>query len=228
MDTADKEQAPAPAKKDIAHRVLMAMTAALGVFIVVCLSLTAYLVLRQGPAAPRPMVLRHPSNAMVPAGVTPADLETANELSQDWTSAYVKGLWGGGTPEAFVEGLSSIQDMLSSGRIVAIPNGTPCLLTDSGWRLCQVQITDGPLDGRRYWVHRSCLSRIRDTDVPDGLFCGFMCVSVYLQYVITAVICGAGIYALKLQSMFMQLVLFIIGMVALNLLWARIALLLMF
>ena len=98
-------------------------------------------------------------------------------------------------------------------------------MTDSGWTFCQVKITQGPHKGQRYWVYRRCLSRPSDKEIPEGLFCGFMCASVYVQYFLTAVICCAGIYALKLKSMLMQIVLFIIGMLLLNLLWARIAML---
>jgi uncharacterized membrane protein (Fun14 family) len=52
-----------------------------------------------------------------------------------------------------------------------------------------------------------------------------MCASVYVQYFLSAAICCAGVYALKLKSMYIQVVLFIIGMLLLNLLWMQIAML---
>lgn len=228
MDTISEEQTPAPEKKNTLHRVLIVTIAALVVFIAVCLSLTVYLIVQRAAAEPRPMVLRHPSGETVPAGRTRSDLEQAMELSKNWTSTYIKGAFSDAGPEELAGAAYPIQEMLSSGRIAAIPNGTRCLLTDSGWKVCRVQIADGSLNGQRYWVYRRCLSRDGDTEIPSGLFCGFMCASVYLRYLITAVICCAGIYALKLESVFVQFILFVIGMVVLNLLWARIAMLLLF
>jgi hypothetical protein len=228
MNATADVQTPVPEKKDKLHRVLIAMIVALVVFIVVSVSLTVFIIVRQGPAEPKPMVLRHPSDETVPAGVTQDDLEQAMQLTKQWVSDSVKGAFRGGTPQDAAEGIYPLQEMLADGRIVSIPNGTRCLLTDSGWKVCRVQMTEGPLDGQRYWVYRNCLSRLGDTEVPAGCFFGFMCASVYLRYLITAALCCAGIYALKLQSVFMQIVLFIIGMVVLNLLWARLAMLLMF
>lgn len=218
----------APKKKDKLHHVLIAMIVALLVFIVVCISLTVFVIVLRRPAEPRPMVLVHPSDETVPAGLTRDDLEQAIELTKQWVSDSVKGAFSGAAPEQSAGGVYAIQDMLADGRIVSIPNGTRCLLTDSGWKVCQVQVTDGPLNGQHYWVYRNCLGRVSNKEVPEGLFCGFMCASVYVRFFITAVICCVGIYALKLQSVFMQFVLFIIGMVVLNLLWARIVMLLMF
>lgn len=233
MNTIAEEQTPTPKKKNTLQRTLIIMIFVLLVFIIVCISLTAYIIIRQGPAEPKRLVLRHPSNEMVPAGVTREDLKKAMELSKDWASDHIKGALSGAAQGDFsqssqesLENLYSIDQLLSSGRIARIVNGTRCILTDSGWTLCQVQITEGPFNGQRYWVYRKCLSRVSDKEISEGLFCGFMCASVYLRYFITAVICCVGIYALKLKSMFMQFVLFIAGMVLLNLLWARIAMLL--
>ena len=160
------------------------------------------------------------------------DLKQAMELSKDWAKSHIKGALSGAAQgdfsqaqESSLKHLYSIDQLLSSGRIVRIANETQCVMLDSGWTLCQVKITQGPHNGQRYWVYRNCLSRPSSKEIPEGLFCGFICGSVYLQYFLTAAICCAGIYALKLKSMFMQIVLFVIGMILLNLLWARIIML---
>lgn len=232
MNTTAEEQTPAPKGKGELHGVMVVLIALLLVFIVACLSLTVFFIASQGPTEPRPMVLRHPSDAMVPAGITRQDLKQAMELSKDWAMSTLKGALSGAAQGDFsqeqedsLEPLYSIDQLLSSGRIAAIANGTRCVLTDSSWTLCQVEITQGPHNGQRYWVYRRCLSRPTNTEVPEGLFCGVMCASVYVQYFLTAATCCAGIYALKLKSMFMQVVLFVVGMLLLNLLWARIAML---
>jgi hypothetical protein len=232
MNTAVKEQTPTPKDRRKLHSVMTALLVLLSAFIVACLSLTVFLIARQGPAEPRPMVLRHPSDAMVPAGVTRQDLKQAMELSKDWAKTHIKGAFSGAAQGDFsqaredsLEGAYPVWQMLASGRIARIANGTRCVMIDSGWTLCQVQITQGPYKGQRYWVYRKCLSRPSDKEIPEGLFCGFMCASVYVRYFLTAAICCAGIYALKLKSMLMQIVLFIIGMLLLNLLWTRIAML---
>ena len=84
MNTVAEEQTPAPEGKGKLHGVMVALLALLLTFIVACLSLTVFLIIRQGPVEPRPMVLRHPTDAMVPAGVTREDLKQAMELSKDW------------------------------------------------------------------------------------------------------------------------------------------------
>jgi hypothetical protein len=232
MNTAAENQTPAPKKKDKLNGVLIMLIIMLSVFIVACLSLTVFLIIRQGPVEPRPMVLRHPSDAVVPAGVTREDLKQAMELSKDWAKSHIKGALSGAAQGDFsearedsLESAYPLWEMLESGRIVRIANETRCVMLDSGWSLCQVEISQGPHKGKRYWVYRRCLSRPSDTEIPEGLFCGFMCASVYVKYFLTAAICCAGVYALKLDSMLMQIVLFVIGMLLLNLLWARIAML---
>jgi uncharacterized membrane protein len=230
MNTAAENQTPAPKKKKTLNRVLIILIIVLSVFIIACLSLTVFLIARQGPTERRPMVLRHPSDAMVPAGATREDLEQAMEVSKDWAKSHIKGALNGAAQGDFsearedsLESAYPLWEMLESGRIARIANGTRCVMVDSGWRLCQVEISDGSHMGKRYWVYRRCLSRPRDSEVQARPFCGFMCASVYVRYFITAAICCAGIYALKLDSVLMQIVLFVIGMVLLNLLWARIA-----
>jgi hypothetical protein len=232
MDTASDDQTSTLKKKDKLNGVLIMLIIVLSVFIAACLSLTVFLIARQGPVEPRPMVLRHPSDAMVPAGVTREDLEQAMEVSKDWAKMHIKGALSGAAEGDFsqareesLESAYPIWQMLESGRIARIANETRCVMVDSGWTLCQVRITEGSYKGKHYWVYRRCLSRPSDTEIPEGLFCGFMCASVYVQYFLTAAICCAGVYALKLDSMLMQIVLFVIGMLLLNLLWARIAML---
>ena len=239
MNTNAEEQKPTPKKKDKLFRILITLIAALSIFIVICLSLTIFIITRQQPAQPKPLVLRHPSDAMVPAGVSRADLEKAMELSKDWAAAHIKGAAQGAAEGDFGQAredslgnLYSLDELLRSGRIARIANGTRCVMVDSGWTFCQVRITDGPLSGQNYWVYRRCLGRVRNTtadanaEISEELFCGAICASVYIRYFITAAICCAGIYALKLKSMFAQIVLFIIAMALLNLLSARIAMLL--
>lgn len=46
--------------------------------------------------------------------------------------------------------------------------------------------------------------------------------SVYVRYLIDALICATVIYFLKIKSIFLQIVLFILGMLILNLIWVRI------
>jgi hypothetical protein len=232
MGTAVENKTAAPKKMNKLNGILLMLIIVLSVFIIACLSLTVFFIVRQGPVEPRPMVLRHPSDAMVPAGVTREDLKQAMELSKDWAKMHVKGALSGAAEGDFsqaredsLESAYPIWQMLENGRIVRIANETRCVMLDSGWSLCQVEITQGSYKGKRYWVYRRCLSRPSDAEIPEGLFCGFMCASVYVQYFLTAAICCAGIYALKLESMFMQIVLFVVGMLLLNLLWARIAML---
>jgi hypothetical protein len=232
MDKAAENQTPARKNRNKVNGILLMLIIVLSVFIVACLCLSVFLIVRQGPVEPRPMVLRHPSDAMVPAGVTREDLEQAMEVSKDWAKTHIKGALSGAAEGDFsqaredsLESAYPLWEMLDSGRIARIANGTRCVMVDSGWSLCEVEISEGSHMGKRYWVYRRCLSRPRDSEVQAGLFCGFMCASVYVRYFITAVICCAGIYALKLDSMLMQIVLFVIGMLLLNLLWARIAML---
>jgi hypothetical protein len=232
MNTAIKEQISTPKGKGKLHTVMVALIVLLSVFIIVCLSLTIFIIIRREPIEPRPMVLRHPSETMVPAGVTQQDLKQAMELTKDWAKSNIKGALSGAAKEDFnqaredsLENAYPIWQMLESGRIVRVANETQCVILDSGWTFCQVKITQGPHNGQRYWVYRRCLSQASNKEVPEGLFCGFMCASVYVQYFLTAAICCAGIYTLKLKSMLMQILLFVIGMVILNFLWARIAML---
>jgi hypothetical protein len=232
MSTAAEGQTSAPKKKDKLNRILTILIIVLSVFIAACLSLTVFFIARQGPVEPKPMVLRHPSDTMVPAGVTRQDLKQAMEVSKDWAKTHIKGALSGAAKGDFsearedsLESAYPLWQMLESGRIARIANETRCVMVDSGWTVCQVKISQGPYKGQRYWVYRRCLSRPSDTEIPEGLFCGFMCVSVYVQYFLTAAICCAGVYALKLKSMLMQIVLFVIGMLLLNLLWVRIAML---
>lgn len=56
---------------------------------------------------------------------------------------------------------------------------------------------------------------------------GVMLVLVWLKYLITAAICCAGIYFLRIKSIFLQIVLFIIGMAILNFIWLQIEMFIM-
>ena len=217
MGTAAENQTTAPKKKNTLNRVLTILIIVLSVFIAACLSLTVFLIVRQGPAEPRPMVLRHRSDTMVPAGVTRQDLEQAMEVSKDWAKSHIKGAVRGAREGDFsearedsLESAYPLWQMLESGRIARIANETRCVMVDSSWTVCQVEVSQGPHKGKRYWVYRRCLSRPSDAEIPEGLFCGFMCASVYVRYFLTAAICCAGIYALKLKSMLMQIVLFVV------------------
>ena len=95
MDTAGDDQASAPNKKGKLNSVLIILIIVLSVFIVACLSLTVFLILRQGPVEPKPMVLRHSTDAMVPAGVTRQDLEQAMEVAKDWAKTHIEGALSG-------------------------------------------------------------------------------------------------------------------------------------
>jgi flagellar basal body-associated protein FliL len=68
MDKAAENQTPARKKKNTLNRVLLLLIIVLSVFIVACLCLSVFLIVRQGPVEPRPMVLLHPSDAMVSPG----------------------------------------------------------------------------------------------------------------------------------------------------------------
>ena len=231
MDTPTENQTSALKGKSKLQGVLIALIFILAIFIIACLSLTVFLIVNRGPVQPAPMVLYHPSDETVPAGATRGDLEQAKKLAKDWTASAFKGLFRGGPQDPSsesMEHLDAMGQMLATGRVAAIDNGTHCLLVDSRWNICQVQVTEGPYYGQTYWVYRNCLSSAGDMNAEPGAFCGFVCASVYLRFLLTAGICCAGVYLLKLKSVLLQVTLFIIGMLLLNLLWIRLALLLMF
>ena len=130
MNTTAEEQTPTPKGRGKLHGVMIALIALLSIFIIACLSLTVFLIARQGPYEPRPMVLRHPSDAMVPAGVTRQDLKQAMELSKDWAKSHIKGALSDTAKGDFsqaqedsLEHLYSIDQLLSNGRIARIANG---------------------------------------------------------------------------------------------------------
>ena len=218
MDTTAQNQKATPKSK--LHKTLIAAIVILSVFIVVSLGVSIYIVGRHQPIQPREMVLMHPSGEIVPAGATPEDLEEAMRLSKESAAEFITG-----DPESGREKLNEMGQLILSGKIAELKSDTACLLLETHGKMCKVQLTESLRNGQVYWVPRQCVSRVRTSqDIPMGFCCG----AVYLRYLISAAVCCLGIYLLKLKSVFLQITIFIIAMVVLNLVWVRIEMLLFF
>ena len=216
MDTTVQEQKAPPKSK--LHKILTTVIIMLSVFIVASLSVSVYIVSHHQPAQPRERVLVHPSEELVPAGVTPEDLEQAIQLSKEWAAEFITG-----DSETGREKLDEMGQLILAGQIAELENNTACLLLETHGTMCKVQLTESPRNGQTYWVPRQCVSRIRTgQDIPMGFCCG----AIYLRYLISAAVCCLGIYLLKLKSVFLQITIFIIGMLVINLIWVRIEMLL--
>ncbi|MCI0498956.1 MAG: hypothetical protein L0Y36_04655 [Planctomycetales bacterium] len=215
MNTASPQQTPS--KRDKLHRILIGMVVLLSVFIIACLCLTFFIVARNSPVQPRLRVLVHPDGQTVPGAVTPQDLEQAIRLTKDSGKNLLRQ-----NPEAVRQNLDEMAQLLLSGRLVELASGTDCLLLESSGSMCRVQLTEGLQNGQTFWVLRQYIGRAYEEGGPTM---GFCCASIYIRYLVTAAVCRLGIYSLKLKGVFLQVVLFIIGMILLNMLWVRIAML---
>jgi hypothetical protein len=218
MDTVAPQQTPP--KKDKLHRVLIAMVVLLSVFIVGCLALIAFVVIPHRPTQPRPMTLQHPDGETIPAGASREDLEQAIRLTKESGIEMLKQ-----NPDAVTQKVDEMGQLILAGKLVELASGTNCLLLESHGSTCQVQITEGLRNGQAFWVPRQYLTHTYKDGQPTM---GFCCMSIYLRYLITAAACCAGLYFLKLKSVILQIILFIIGMFVLNWIWVKIAVLLMF
>jgi hypothetical protein len=108
--------------------------------------------------------------------------------------------------------------LIMSERIVEVSSGTSCLLLESQPTMCKVQITEGLRKGQNYWVYREFVGYPEAEEyTPGGVF-----ASLCVRYLITGFICCVGIYYLRIKSILLQIVCFILGYIVLNLIWVRI------
>ena len=212
MEPADKEKAPKP--KDKRQSILIAAVAALILFIAVVICLTMIIILRQGQQEePKEMVLRNPSDDIVVLGTTRQDLEQAMGLTKKWVHSTFKG-----DAEAGRENLEDMGQLLISQRVVEVFSGTGCLLLESQPTMCLVQITEGPRNGQTFWVYREFVGYPENEEGSfEGLFALFCA-----RYLIIGFICCVGIYFLRIKSILLQIVCFILSFFILNLLLVRI------
>jgi hypothetical protein len=168
---------------------------------------------------PRQAVLRHPSGETIVAAAAREDLAKAEELAKQLVVSSLKG-----HPDTGRERIEDMSSLLASRRIVDIDNWTSCQVLESDGPMCKVQITEGFRKGQVYWINRNCVSYAQAAEYSSGYGAALLC----FRYIITAVICGAGIYLLRTKSFFLkglvsQIVCFIVGMLILNIIWIRIA-----
>ena len=113
---------------------------------------------------PKEAVLRHPNKDMVLAGSTKKDLEQVVKISKDWAKTYVREAFRGASEgdftearERVIEAAYPMQELLTSGRVIEIDNGTRCFILKSGFSMCKVEITEGSKEGQTCWVYKSCI-----------------------------------------------------------------------
>jgi len=206
-------------QKEQRYGYLIVVFTLVGLFVIVGIfSILLLVVLRQSDE-PREAVLRHPSGETIIAAAARDDLAKAEELAKRWVISSLKG-----KPDAGRERIGDMSDLLASGRIVDVDNWTSCQVLESDGSMCKVQITEGFRKGQVYWVNRECVSYAQAAEYPNEYGAVLLC----FRYIITAVICSAGIYLLRtksflLKSLFLQIVCFIVGMLILNIIWVRIA-----
>ncbi|MBL7214788.1 MAG: hypothetical protein ISS71_03810 [Phycisphaerae bacterium] len=209
-DTAEKK----PPTKSRLHKVLIIIIILLSIFTAVSLCLI-FALAGPTPAQPRPMVLRHPDGQIVPAAATPENLEQAIQLTKEVGAQMLQN-----DPESVRQKLDELGNMMLSGQLVELPGDTACLLLQADGSRCKIQVTEGPQNGQTFWVPRQCVRRVR-ANIDGNIPVGFCCGAIYLRYLISAAICCVGIYFLKLKSVFLQITLFVIGMIIVNLIWIR-------
>lgn len=216
META--AQPVPPGKKDKTQRILIVMIFVLAAFILVCVGLIAFIAITRGNAdQPRPMTLRHPSGETVPGGLTQQDLEQAIQLAKESGAGMLKG-----NQDTLNRNLDQMGQLILAGRLVELENEVDCLLLESHGSMCRVRLTEGMRNGQTFWVPKDCVSRGGEPTM------GFCCASIYVRFIVTGAACGATLYFMQLRSFTMQIFLFIIGMIILNLLWVRLAAMLTF
>jgi len=148
--------------------LLMKMLLAVGIFIVVVIipaMVIVILALKQ-PSTPREAILRHPDGEMVVAGITKQDLEQAMKASKEWARSYVREALRGASRGDFSEareealkGIYPMQELLATGRVIRLANGTKCSIIESRRSMCKVRITEGLQKGQTCWVYRRCVVR---------------------------------------------------------------------
>lgn len=206
METVDPQETP-PARRN-PQRVLVAAIIVLGLFIVICLGLITYLTISQKAPEPRPMTLQHPSGEIVPGGLTQEDLGQAIELTRDSGLGAITG-----NHESVKQSLDEMGQLVLAGRLVELESGSDCLLLEARGSMCKVQMTQGARSGQTFWVPQEYVGK------GGGQAMGFCCASIYVRYLVTAGACCWIIYLLRLRSIILQIIIFILGMVLLNLLW---------
>ncbi len=199
--------------KDKRYILFIAISAVLCLLIAVNICLIIFFVQRDKSKKPKEMVLRDPSDETVLVGTTKDDLEQAIDLAKKGVGSVFKR-----NPEAYREKIDDIAQLLMSGRLVEVSSGTSCLLLESG-PICKVQITEGLKQGQTYWVNREFVKYPGKEEYTFGGAFASTCV----WYLINALICSVGIYYLRIKSILLQIVCFVISFIILNLIWARIA-----
>jgi hypothetical protein len=211
MNLVAEEKEPKPKNKW--HSFLIAIAVVLCLFIAVDICLIIFFVGRDKSAEPREMVLRDPSDDIVLVGTTKQDLEQAMDLAKKWVGSAFKR-----DAEAGREKIEDIAQLIMSGRLVEVSSGTSCLLLESHPTMCKVQITQGLKKGQTYWVYKEFVGYPEEEEYTPGGVVASICV----RYLITGFICCVGIYYLRIKSILLQIVCFILGYLVLTLIWVRI------
>ncbi len=206
-------------QKEQQYGYLIVVFTLVGLFVIVGVFSTLLLVVLHQSDEPREAILCHPSGEMIVAAANRDDLAKAEELSKRWLISTLKG-----NPDAGRERIDDMSNLLASGRVVDIGNGTSCRVLESDGSMCKVQITEDFRKGQTYWVNKEYISYAQAEEYPTGYWIALLC----FRYLIIAAICGAGIYLLRVKSLFLQIVCFIAGMLILNIIWVRIAAFVMF
>jgi len=74
--------------------------------------------------------------------------------------------------EHIVEKYYPIEQLLASGRIIRVPNGTSCLVIESGRSMYKVTITEGLAKNQTYWVHKTNLVNPKQLTSPGSIATG--------------------------------------------------------
>jgi hypothetical protein len=208
------EEKPAVQSADKSKIILIAAFAIVStLIIVVCLSLTLYILLKK-PAQPKTLIIYADESDPAMCALAREDLEKAIRISKDWTISSLKG-----KPDVGSEQMAELGDMIMAGRIVRIASQTRCVLIESHRPLCKVRVIEGPMNGTDYWVHRNSLAPADIKERSQGL----VLAAVLFRYAVTAVICASVLFFLRVRSVLLMLAGFVIGMLILNLLWATTA-----
>ena len=235
MNQFDEEKEIKPKNKW--YGLFIGIAVALCLFTAVEIGLIIFIVGRDKSAEPKEMVLRDSSNETVLVGTTKEDIKRAMDLAYKWGWSALKG-----DAEAGREKIEDIAQLIMSGRLVEVSNGTSCLLLESGSTICKVQITEGLEKGQDYWVNRKFVGypevlatsptaqpnidhakSITEPPPEEYTFGWGAIASSFAWYFINAFICCVGIYYLRIKGVLLQIVCFILGFIILNLMWIRIA-----
>ncbi len=207
--TREKETTP----KSKWQSILAVIIVLLSILIVINAFLITFVFLKSESAKTSEMVLRNLSDDLVVLAATEEDLEQAKDLSKKLMKSAIQG-----KNQAGQEKIEDMGQLMLSERVVEVGNGTSCLLLESKPRTCKVQLTEGEKKGQTFWVYKEFVYYPQEKvyTVADVFS------KIFIRYFITAFICATGIYFLKIRSIFLQIVSFILGCIVLNLLWVRI------